>query len=157
MQWAQSDLIGVSLSNLSVEWVAGGIISSPSDILRLATALRDGKLLSPSAMEFLQRWQPAPGREGAQIGHGIFQWRSPSGYGTWLGHNGSVLGFTGALWWSSQEEEGTDCAVCVLANVGTMHAGKVKSSAPQVVMESRFLELAKEVVNFADELHPLQN
>ncbi|KAE8442957.1 hypothetical protein EG329_002495 [Mollisiaceae sp. DMI_Dod_QoI] len=130
--WNHNHLIDATGSNLSVEWVAGGMISSPADLLKFAIPLRDGKLLSPSSMKVLKAWQPA--RPEAEIGHGLMRFKSPLGYGTWLGHNGSVLGFTGALWW----KEDADCAVSALANVGTMHSGNVPSSAQQVVLGTKF-------------------
>jgi len=139
-EWKGVSLIDATPSNLSVEWAAGGMISSPPDLLKLAVSIRDGKLLSPSSMKIMQEWQTVA--KGMEMGHGLFRGDSPLGYGTWLGHNGSVLGFTGTLWWS---EEG-DCAICVLANVGTMHAGDVPSSAPQVAWESKFQELAAKLV-----------
>jgi D-alanyl-D-alanine carboxypeptidase len=134
--WKDNTLIDATSSNLSVEWTAGGMISSPPDLLKLAISIRDGKLLSPSSMKILQEWQTVA--KDMEMGHGLFRGESPLGYGTWLGHHGSVLGFTGTLWWS---EEG-DCAVCVLANVGPMHAGDAPSSALQVAWESEFLQLA---------------
>lgn len=136
VDWKHQKLIDATGSNLSVEWVAGGMITSPSDLLKFAIALRDGKLLSPSSMKILTDWQPVAAER--EVGHGLLRFRSPFGYGTWLGHNGSVLGFTGTLWW----KEDADCAVCILANVGTMHAGKVPSSAPDVLIKSGFLGLA---------------
>ncbi|KAF8858979.1 beta-lactamase/transpeptidase-like protein [Acephala macrosclerotiorum] len=136
VEWKQQSLIDATSSNLSVEWVAGGMITSPSDLLKFAISLRDGKLLSPSSMAALKDWQPATAER--EVGNGLMRFHSPFGYGTWLGHNGSVLGFTGALWW----KEDADCAVCILANVGTMHAGKVPSSAPDVLIKSEFLGLA---------------
>jgi D-alanyl-D-alanine carboxypeptidase len=135
-EWKGVSLIDATPSNLSVEWAAGGMISSPPDLLKLAISIRDRKLLSPSSMKIMQAWQTV--EKGMEMGHGLFRSDSPLGYGTWLGHHGSVLGFTGTLWWSGKG----DCAVCVLANVGTMHAGDVPSSAPQVAWESKFLELA---------------
>ncbi|KAF7924744.1 uncharacterized protein EAE97_010695 [Botrytis byssoidea] len=80
-----------------------------------------------------------------EIGHGIFRSGNPRTQENWLGHNGSVLGFTGSLWWKDE----IDCVVCVLANVGTMHAGKVSSSAPQIAFESKFLEVAVKLTNIA--------
>ncbi|CCD56444.1 similar to D-Ala-D-Ala carboxypeptidase B [Botrytis cinerea T4] len=141
--WMRQDLINATESNLSVEWAAGGMISSTCDLLKFAISLRDGKLLSPSSMHLLTMWQLA--RKSTEIGHGIFRFEHPTTHKNWLGHNGSVLGFTGSLWWNEE----LDCAVCVLANVGTMHAGKVSSSAPQIVFESEFLEIAMKLTNIA--------
>ncbi|TGO08241.1 hypothetical protein BTUL_0219g00100 [Botrytis tulipae] len=142
-KWNDVDLVNASESNLSVEWVAGGMISSTRDLLKFAISLRDGKLLSPSSMDLLTAWQPAT--ESIEIGHGIFRSGNPRTQENWLGHNGSVLGFTGSLWWNDE----IDCVVCVLANVGTMHAGKVSSSAPQIAFESEFLEVAMKLTNIA--------
>ncbi|KAF7926426.1 hypothetical protein EAE99_005621 [Botrytis elliptica] len=141
--WKRLDLINASESNLSVEWVAGGMISSICDLIKFATSLRDGKLLSPSFIDLLKIWQPAT--ESKEIGHGIFKSGNPHTQKNWLGHNGSVVGFTGSLWWNEE----IDCVVCVLANVGTMHAGKVPSSAPQIAFESEFLEVAVKLTNIA--------
>ncbi|TGO46833.1 hypothetical protein BCON_0305g00030 [Botryotinia convoluta] len=142
-KWKGLDLINASESNLSVEWVAGGMISSTCDILNFAISLRDGKLLGPSSMDLLKIWQPAT--ESTEIGHGIFRFRDSRTQENWLGHNGSVLGFTGSLWWNEE----IDCVVCVLANVGTMHAGRVSSSAPQIIFQSEFLEVAEKLTNIA--------
>ena len=146
------DFINATASNMSTEWVAGGMVSSPADLLKFAIALRDGKLLSPSSLAFMRTWKPVSG-DAYRIGHNIMQWRNP--YGVWLGHNGSVLGFTGTLWWLDQDAESdsesnatTDCAVCVLANVGTMHTSTMHAGA-QAVMETNFLDLAKKLSNLA--------
>ncbi|KAF7960321.1 hypothetical protein EAE96_000008 [Botrytis aclada] len=142
-KWKGIDLVNASESNLSVEWVADGMISSTCDLLKFAISLRDGNLLSPSSMDLLKTWQPAT--ESTEIGHGIFRFRGSRTQQNWLGHNGSVLGFTASLWWNEQ----IDCAVCVLANVGTMHAGKVSSSAPQIAFQYQFLEVAEKLTNIA--------
>lgn len=65
----------------------------------------------------------------AEMGHGLFRFKSPKGDGTWLGHNGSVLELTGALWWN----EDVDCAVYCVTNVGTMHCGSVPSPTNSVL------------------------
>ncbi len=135
----RDDLIEVTGSNLSASWLAGGMVSSASDLLKFAFALRDGKLLKPATMAVMQHWRPAT--RGAEMGHGLFRMKLP-GKGTWLGHFGGVLGFTAGLWW---QEEG-DCVICVLANVGKSHAGDVQSGVNSVVLESDFLAIASQLV-----------
>jgi D-alanyl-D-alanine carboxypeptidase len=135
----RENLLDASSSNLSVEWVAGGMLSTPSDLAAFFLALRDGGLLSPSSLAIVKDWMPA--ESGLEVGHGLFRFEGPRWHGKWIGHFGSVLGFTGALLWV---EEG-DCVVCVLANVGTMHCGEVPSSAVSVVAGSEFLRLAVEL------------
>ncbi|KAL3422050.1 hypothetical protein PVAG01_06206 [Phlyctema vagabunda] len=133
-------LINASASNLSVEWTAGGMLTTAQDLASFALALRDGALLSPSSMAVLKAFRYAAGN--SEMGHGLFRYSSPHGYGRWLGHNGSVLGFTGSMFW---KEDG-DCAVAVLANIGTMHCGPdIPSSAPDIVVGTEFLKLAAQL------------
>lgn len=133
----RDDLIDCTTSNLSTEWTAGGIMSSASDLLKFATALRDGKLLSKESLAIMKDWTPA---SSYQMGHGLEKIKRP-GDEAWLGHFGSVLGFTGALWWV---EKG-DCVIAVLSNVGTMHAGIVPSSIGKVILRSDFLTVASQL------------
>ena len=135
----RESLVDTTGSNLSVEWTAGSIVSSPSDLVKFAVALRDGNLLSPSSLKVMEDWRPA--EVSMEMGHGLFRFQGPEGAGKWLGHFGDVLGFTGALFW---KEDG-DCAACVLANIGTMHAGSVPSSASDLVEKSAFLKLASDL------------
>lgn len=136
----QDGLIEATNSNLSVSWLAGGIMSTTTDLLQFAFALRDGRLLGPLSMSVLRDVQPTT-KEHQEMGHGVFR-INPSGEQYWLGHFGGVLGFSSGLWWL----EGEDCAVCVLTNVGHQHAGVVKSSVAGIVLESDFLKLASELV-----------
>lgn len=133
-------LIDCTSSNLSTEWTAGGILSSARDLVTFAAALRDGKLLSAESLAIMTEWRPAT--NGEEMGHGLFRMKRPGG-GKWLGHFGGVLGFTAALWW----EDGGDCVVSVLSNVGTMHAGNVPSSAGHVVVKSGLLEVASKLAS----------
>jgi D-alanyl-D-alanine carboxypeptidase len=133
------DLIDVTGSNLSVSWEAGGMISSPSDVVKFATALRDGKLLSSESLSMLQDWRPIPNGEN---GLGLFRMESSStGQGKWIGHTGGVLGFAAAMWWSDEE----DCVISVLGNIGSVHAGTVPSQAAAVAFNTGFLEIAKKL------------
>jgi D-alanyl-D-alanine carboxypeptidase len=131
----RADLIDVSTSNLSVEWTAGGMISSPRDLVTFAIALRDGRLLDPSRLAVMRDWKPA--RPYADMGHGVFRFKGRGG--ETQGHNGSTLGFTSSLWWA----EAGDVAVAALANVGAMHAGATPPTAYDVALFSEFNSLAQ--------------
>ena len=122
-----------------MEWTAGGIVSSPADLVTLATALRAGKLLGPSFLDVMKDWRFA--QDSTEVGHGLFRFPGPEGAGRWIGHFGDVLGFNGAWCW----KEGGDCVVSVLANIGTMHAGSVPSRGAGLVQESAFLKIASDL------------
>ncbi len=109
-------MIDVSASNLSVEWTAGGMVSTPADLVRFATALRDGRLLKPESLALMEAWGPA--RRALAMGQSLFRFFRTAE--PLIGHNGSVLGFTGSLVWAEQG----DVVIAVLSNVGTMNARK---------------------------------
>jgi len=132
------DLIDASASNLSVEWTAGGMVASARDLALYVVALRDGLLLEPESMDFLLDWFPVG--EGVQVGHNVFRYEYPDGL-VLIGHSGSVLGFTGSMYWV----EGTDVAVAVVTNVGTMHSGRVPASAGSVARARAFIDQALRV------------
>jgi D-alanyl-D-alanine carboxypeptidase len=134
----RADLIDASSSNLSVEWTAGGMVASARDLALYVVALRDGLLLEPGSMDFMLDWFPAG--DGVQIGHNVFRSEYPDGL-VLIGHGGSVLGFTGSMYWV----EGTDVAVAVVANVGTMHSGRVPASAGSVARARAFIDQAMRV------------
>lgn len=132
-------LIDCTASNLSVEWTAGGMVSTPSDLVKFATAIRDGKLLSAESLATMKMWRPTSSGT-SEMGHGLFRMRDSEKDG-WLGHFGGVLGLTAALWW---KEEG-DCVISVLSNVGVIHSGDVPSSGAHVVIKSKIRELAAQL------------
>jgi D-alanyl-D-alanine carboxypeptidase len=127
-------LIDVSSSNLSVEWTAGGMVVTASDLAEYAAAYRAGALLKPESMAIAQDWLPIG--ETTDVGHGLFRYHMSSGQ--IIGHSGSVLGFTGAMYWHETE----DLAVAIVANVGTMHIGQNLPGARSILSNSRFWELA---------------
>ncbi|RDW56668.1 hypothetical protein BP6252_14054 [Coleophoma cylindrospora] len=132
------DIINATGSNLSVSWTAGCMVSSAPSLAAFAIALRDGRLLSPASMKVLQDWKPVG--KMADVGHGVARFDQRYGYGKWVGHSGSVLGYTGTMWWKEKGDDGDeDCAIVVLANVGTVHAGTTPSNATAVAMETDFL------------------
>lgn len=128
------DLIDASATNLSVEWAAGGMVSSPRDLVTFARALRDGKLLKPESLAFMEQW--TPGFTRMEVGHGLF--RIHAGETNVIGHTGGVLGFTAVLWWS----ENGDTIVSVLSNGSGMHAGKTPPKATTVGLNPDFVALA---------------
>ena len=131
-------LIDVSGSNLSVEWTAGGMVTSARDLALYGVALRDGRLLTPDSMAFLTEWYPV--NDDMQVGHNVFRNEYPDRPAL-IGHDGSVLGFTGSLYWV----EGADLVVAVVCNVGTMHSGRVPASAYSVAKTREFVDLATKV------------
>ncbi|MFT4604147.1 MAG: D-alanyl-D-alanine carboxypeptidase [Rhodothermales bacterium] len=131
-------LIDATASNLSVEWTAGGMVATARDLAIYAVALRDGRLLKPESMDFMLTWFPAG--NNTQIGHNLFRTEYPDGLAV-IGHSGSVLGFTGSLYWV----EGADVVVSVVSNVGTMHSGRVPGSAGSVARSRAFMDLARAV------------
>ena len=136
-------LVDASGSNLSVEWTAGGMVATPSDIARFAAALRDGRLLKPESLAFMQAWQPAT--EGSQIGHSLFRTEfADDAAPPVIGHTGGVLGFGAWLFWI----EGQDIVLAVTENVGTMHVGKV-SPAPgtRLVGRQEFIRTASQLID----------
>jgi D-alanyl-D-alanine carboxypeptidase len=127
------DLADVSTSNLSVEWTAGGMVATAQDLVRYAAAFRSGKLLSPASMAIVKDWFPIS--EAAEVGHGLFRRQLDSGQ-VLIGHTGSVLGYTGAMYWF----EDRDVSVVVLANVGTMHIGQKLPNAASLANSPTFVK-----------------
>lgn len=134
------DLFDATGSNLSVEWTAGGMVATARDLARYGAALRDGRLLSPRAMAIFTDWFPI--NNVLAVGHNFFR-LARADQPVLIEHTGSVLGFTGALYWV----EGTDVVVAVVSNVGTMHVGRSPASAPSVAMDTQFVRLAVELAD----------
>jgi D-alanyl-D-alanine carboxypeptidase len=116
------------------------MVSTPSDIARLALALRDARIVSPASLQFMTQWTPA--WKDAEVGHGLFRTRIEDR--NVIGHNGSVLGFTGSFYWTEQG----DAVIAVSSNVGTMHSGEVPTSAAHLARSSEFAALA---IRFAEQ------
>lgn len=120
-------LIDVTASTLAPEWVAGGMVCTADDLLRLAGALSGGAQ-DPGS------WRPAgPGKE---VGRGLFRFATP--FGPRIGHHGNVLGFTASMWWT-EDRRGV---AALVANVGTMHAGSTPPCARSIALSPGFLRAA---------------
>jgi len=111
--------------NLSPEWAAGGMVSSASDLVRWARAIRDGELLGPAMQKEVYTYYPPEKSQSARM-----QYMQGA---MWIddfyqdhavyGHSGGTLGFTALMYWF----EDTDIIVVVLTNVGGMHSGLSRS------------------------------
>jgi D-alanyl-D-alanine carboxypeptidase len=114
-------LVESTAANLSPEWTAGGIVTSASDLVRWAQALRDGELLGPEMhREMLTYHPPSEPRGGrSRYMQGIARTESYYQDYTILGHGGGTLGFTAGMYWL----EDTGIVLVTLANVGQMHSG----------------------------------
>jgi len=112
-------LIDVSVSRLSSEWAAGGLVATAKDLARFARGLRDGKLLKPGSLAFMMQWVPTD-YPGMQVGHGLFRMLREDGLHQ-IGHTGGTLGFTAEVEWLEE----TDLIFARLANGGVIDAGKV--------------------------------
>jgi len=115
-------LVESTAGNLSPEWTAGGMVSSATDLVRWAQALRDGELLGPAMHQEVYTWHPPeedrPGRRSRYM-QGISRVEGLLGDYAAYGHSGGTLGFTAYMYWV----EDTDLAVAIQANVGGMHSG----------------------------------
>lgn len=136
-RYAGPGLLDVSSSQLSVEWAAGGIVSSASDIVTFMAALKSGRLLGPMMQRQFFAWHPA--QPGKQMGLGIFRASTP--YGPVIGHGGNVLGFSATTWWFEE----TDCVLALLTNVGSMHSGPDAWSASRIFESTTLGMQAQEV------------
>ena len=111
-------LLDVSDSSLAPEWAAGGLVTTARDLASFALALRDGRLLSPRQLAYMQAWRPA--EPGIEVGHGLFRFDRGNNRHT-IGHQGAVLGFGAQMEWV----EGGDAVLVSLSNVGSIDAGDV--------------------------------
>lgn len=139
-------LIDVSASNLSVEWAAGGMVASAPDLARYGVAVFDGTLLSAEALDALMTFRPirwsSPDESDAarepvvETGFGFF--RHKLGRFHVLEHTGDVLGYSAFLFY----EPGNRVALAILANAGTMHAGRGVGIGNAVLRDDRFIAAA---------------
>ena len=110
------------------------MVVTASDLAKYAAAYRAGDLLTPASMAYAQDWRRIGEME--DVGHGLFRRREANV--PLIGHSGSVLGFTGAMYWHETE----DIAVAIVANVGTMHIGQDLPGAYSIALDPLFWELA---------------
>ena len=108
-------------ANLSPEWAAGGMVSSASDLVRWAQAIRNGELLGPAMQKEVYTYYPPEKGASARMQYmqGVMRISDFYQDHAVCGHSGGTLGFTALMYWF----EDPDITVVVLTNVGGMHSG----------------------------------
>ncbi len=83
-------LRNASFVDQSNKWAGGGFLSTPSDLVRFAFAMMDGKLLESETVE--QVWTPQRLASGEPIEQGLGWSIKKTGPWTVIGHGGSSVG-----------------------------------------------------------------
>jgi D-alanyl-D-alanine carboxypeptidase len=121
-------IIETSAANLSPEWAAGGMVTSASDLMRFARALRDGKLLSAAMQAEMFTYHPtadvtSSDHHPPEYMQGISRERASYSLYPLVGHSGGTIGFTAMMYWLEEK----DLIVVAMTNIGHMHSGLVIS------------------------------
>ncbi|NKY39574.1 serine hydrolase domain-containing protein, partial [Cellulomonas septica] len=78
----------------SAAWAAGDVIGTPSDLIRLYTAILDGRLVGPAELAEMQKTVPVPAEWGPmRYGLGIAETSLSCGGVAW-GHGGDIFGYS---------------------------------------------------------------
>jgi D-alanyl-D-alanine carboxypeptidase len=97
----------VTLSNPVVPFTAGAVVSTVPDMIRYAEQLATGAGLAPETARLRQEWTPLSSTGvRAQYGLGVIQ------LGNWVGHNGSIFGYSTMVFHLPEEE----ASVVVMVN-----------------------------------------
>ena len=85
-----------NLVGMSGVWAAGGLQSTPRDLLRFMRGYVAGELFGPAIRRAQRRWRPGgsepPGPGTNSAGMSLFRYRLPCG--TVFGHTGNFFGYT---------------------------------------------------------------
>lgn len=118
-------LVESTAANLSPEWAAGGMVSSASDLVRWARAIREGELLGPAMRKEVFTYYPPKIQRSTRRRYtqGVMRINDYYQGHAVYGHTGGTLGFTALMYWL----EDTGITVVMLTNVGGMHSGLSRS------------------------------
>jgi D-alanyl-D-alanine carboxypeptidase len=98
----------VTLSNPAVPSTSGAVVSTVPDMTRYAQQLATGAGLAPETARLRQQWTPLTST-GVRVQYGLGVAR----FGDWVGHNGSVFGYSDMVF--HLPEEGASVVVMVNA------------------------------------------
>jgi D-alanyl-D-alanine carboxypeptidase len=101
----------VTFSNPAVPFTSGAVISTVPDMTRYAEQLATGAGLAPETARLRQEWTPLTST-GVRVQYGLGVAR----LGNWVGHNGSVFGYSDMVF--HLPEEGASVVVMVNAADG---------------------------------------
>ncbi|WP_138757475.1 serine hydrolase domain-containing protein [Modestobacter altitudinis] len=97
----------LTLSNPVVPFTAGAVVSTVPDMVRYAEQLATGVGLAPETARLRQQWTPLTSTGvRAQYGLGVLQ------LGNWVGHNGSIFGYSDMVFHLPEEK----ASVVVMVN-----------------------------------------
>jgi len=103
----------VTFSNPMVPFTAGAVISTVPDMTRYAEQLATGVGLAPETARLRQEWTPLSSTGvRAQYGLGVLQ------LGNWVGHNGSIFGYSDMVFHLPEQE----ASVVVMVNAADAEA-----------------------------------
>lgn len=122
------DLLDVSVQDMSMSFSAGALVSTPSDVNRVFTALLSGKLLRPQELKEMQTTVDAPGfgvAGDSRYGLGIATFTLSCGGFAWS-HGGNTPGYTIV---NAATTDGRAASVAVTALPGSLDAVKHLDSA----------------------------
>jgi D-alanyl-D-alanine carboxypeptidase len=97
----------VTLSNPVVPYTSGAVISTVPDMVRYAEQLATGAGLAPETARLRQEWTPLTST-GVRVEYGLGVAR----FGDWVGHNGSVFGYSDMVFHLPEEQ----ASVVVMVN-----------------------------------------
>ena len=114
-------LVESTAANLSPEWTAGGMVSSASDLVRWAQAIRNGELLSSAMHKEVFTYYPPKESSSSREEYmqGVLRVNDFYNNRAVYGHGGGTLGFSAMMYWL----EKTDIVIVMLTNVCDMHSG----------------------------------
>ncbi|WP_273652664.1 serine hydrolase domain-containing protein [Cellulomonas fimi] len=88
------ELRDVTVLDPSAAWGAGDAVGTPSDLIRLYTAILDGRLVGPAELAEMQKTVPVPAEWGPmRYGLGIAETSLSCGGVAW-GHGGDIFGYS---------------------------------------------------------------
>ncbi|MGW5722015.1 serine hydrolase domain-containing protein [Amycolatopsis sp. NPDC003865] len=126
----------VDATEMDPSWggAAGQLISTPSDLAKVARALLEGRLLPPAQLAEMRKTVDAPLFPGWQYGLGVFRVPLSCG-GVYWGHGGDIDGYETR---GGATEDGRSVGLAVTALPGTFGDGEKAAKAVLSAVDTAF-------------------